>query len=52
MVGMGGCKPDIEIEFTMKFPIHMVCSCKFVRVDVCVETFEVNLIPISDWNPP
>ena len=46
MAGMGECKPDIEIKVTMKFSIHMVCSCKFVRVDVCVENFYVNLIPI------
>ena len=27
----------------MKLPIHMVCSCKFVRADVCVVRFVVNL---------
>ena len=34
---------NIGIEFTMKLPIHMVRSCKFVRVDVCVGCFVVNL---------
>ena len=27
----------------MKLPIHMVCSCKFVRADVCVGRFVANL---------
>ena len=27
----------------MKLSIHMVCSCKFVRADVCVGRFVVNL---------
>ena len=27
----------------MKLPVHMVCSCKFVRADVCVGRFVVNL---------
>ena len=26
----------IKVKLTMKLPIHMVCSCKFVRVDVRV----------------
>ena len=38
---------NIGIKLTMKLPIHMVCSCKFVRVDVCVGSFMVNLVPIS-----
>ena len=37
---------NMGIEFTMKLPTRMVCSCKFVRVDVCVGSFMVNLIPI------
>ena len=38
---------NIVIKFTMKLPRHMVGSCKFVRVDVRVGSFMMNLIPIS-----
>ena len=38
---------NIGIKLTMKLPIHVVCSCHFVRVDLCVGSCMVNLIPIS-----
>ena len=36
---------DIGIKSTTKLSKHFVCLCKFVKMDVCVESFVVNLIP-------
>ena len=45
----GGLALDIGKGYTIKLAKHMVCSCKLVRVDVCVPSFPVNLIPIYDF---